>query len=193
MTSKKILIVVGSPRKQGNSARLAEKVKEGAVSAGAHAEMIALHELDIQPCSACDSCQLEDEADCILEDDMRALYPKIRGADAIVIASPIYWFAVSAQTKLFIDRGFYALGGPGGWKTLANKEFAVLLVYGDSDPLSSGAINAIHAFQDAFRYIGAQKVHYLHASASQAGEINQQPAVLEQAFRIGQELASGKP
>lgn len=190
MPTKRVLIVVGSPRKQGNSMILAEQVQSGAMASGAAVELVVLHELNIQPCSACDSCQVDDETDCVIEDDMRPLYPKLRAADAVVIVTPIYWFTVSAQTKLFIDRGFYALGGPGGWKALANKEFAILLVYGDSDPLWSGAINAIHTFQDAFRFIGAEKYQFLHTHASQAGDVRRNATVLEAAYRIGQRLAA---
>ena len=188
MTQKKILIVNGSPRKQGNSTVLASRVQSGALESGAHVDLVELHEMVIQPCSACESCQLAQEDECIIEDDMQTLYPKLRQADVLVIVSPIYWFTVSAQTKLFIDRGFYALGGPDGWSALGQKEFAVLLVYGDSDPLSSGVANAIHTFQDIFRYIGANDHHFLHASASEAGEIAKNQVVLKEAFEIGKRL-----
>ena len=83
---------------------------------------------------------------------MRRLYPKLMAADAIVIASPIYWFTVSAQTKLFMDR-WYALGGADGY-ALAGKKFGVVLAYADADPFSSGAVNALRTFQDAFSYAG---------------------------------------
>ena len=108
--SKKIIIIKGSPRKSGNSAALAEQVAAGAQAAGAEVESIYLHGLDIQPCDACEACQGAADLDCIIDDDMQTLYPKIRQADAIVYASPIYWFNLSAQMKLFIDR-CYSLGG----------------------------------------------------------------------------------
>ena len=67
-----------------------------------------------------------------------------------MIASPIYWFTISAQTKLFIDR-WYALESSQG-SVLKGKQFGILLTYGDDDPYTSGAINAIRTFQDMFRY-----------------------------------------
>ncbi len=94
---RNILILKGSPRERGNSAVLAEKAAEGALAAGAQVESIYLHGLDIRPCDACDLCL--EQGECVIEDDMRPLYPKLAAADAILLASPIYWFTFSAQLK----------------------------------------------------------------------------------------------
>jgi multimeric flavodoxin WrbA len=117
---------------------------------------------------------------------MQRLYPILREASGIVIASPIYWFTLNAQAKLCIDR-WYALEGPGG-SALAGKQFGLLLTYGDSDPYTSGAINAIHTFQDMARYLKADIVGIVYGSASQAGEIQNQPVLLERAYQLGQQL-----
>jgi multimeric flavodoxin WrbA len=103
---------------------------------------------------------------------MKLLYPKIKAADVIVIASPIYWFTISAQTKLFMDR-WYALGGDDGYD-LAGKKFAIVLAYADADPFTSGAVNALRTFQDAFNYIGAEVVGTVYGSAWKAGEIKKE-------------------
>ena len=108
MSSKRIVVVKGSPRENGNSAQLATQVVEGAREAGARIESFYLHGMEINPCDACDACHAEPYSGCIVEDDMQILYPKLLEANALVIASPIYWFTVSAQTKLFMDR-CYAL------------------------------------------------------------------------------------
>ncbi|MBA7688575.1 putative NAD(P)H-dependent FMN-containing oxidoreductase YwqN [subsurface metagenome] len=104
MSSKKVIIVLGSPRKNGNSSTLAQKASEGIKSMGVEFESFYLHEMDIKPCTACDTCQKAIDKYCITYDDMQILYPKILEAYALLIASPIYWFTVSAQTKLFMDR-----------------------------------------------------------------------------------------
>jgi multimeric flavodoxin WrbA len=189
MSGRQIIIVNGSPRKNGNSTLLAEQVAAGARSAGAVVESFMLHTLDIRPCDACDVCQETAEGMCVIRDDMQLLYPRLQRADAIVIASPIYWFSVSAQTKLFIDR-CYALDSPQG-SALAGKQFGIVLTYGDSDPFSSGAVNAIHMFQDACRYLKADVAGIIHGSASKAGEIRQQPVLLEKAYQLGQHLGNG--
>jgi multimeric flavodoxin WrbA len=183
---KHILIVNGSPRKKGNSVILAEQVMLGAKEAGAQVEIFFLHNMSIQPCSACDACQ--ETQDCTIQDDMQILYPKLRRADAIVIASPIYWFTINAQTKLFIDR-WYALEGPQG-NVLAGRQVGIVLTYGDTDPFTSGAVNAIHTFQDMCRYIGANIAGIVYGSATKEGEIQNQPGLLEKAYQLGQKLGA---
>ncbi len=192
MTSKKVLILNGSPRPGGNSSILAEQVRKGAEEAGAVAEVIYLHGLDINPCDACDSCQGVAEIDCIVEDDMQTLYPKVREADAIVYATPIYWFTVTAQTKIFMDR-CYGMGtdveGIEG-HALAGKRIGVVLVYEGDDPFDSGAINAIRMYQDMFNYIPADLVGFVYGTALDPGEIRKQGDVMVKALELGTTLGS---
>jgi hypothetical protein len=105
MMSKSILILKGSPRKHGNSAALADQIYAGAKKAGAEVESVYLSGLEINPCDACDACQEGDQG-CIVQDDMQALYPQLKAADVIVLASPIYYFTITAQIKAFIDRWY---------------------------------------------------------------------------------------
>jgi multimeric flavodoxin WrbA len=188
----KVLIVKGSPREHGNSAALADQVAAGAQTAGAHTESHFLHGLDIRPCDGCDFCQGAADMGCIIEDDMQLLYPKIREADAIVYASPVYWFTVSAQLKLFMDR-CYALGGGSDYvasHALAGKRIGIVLAYGGDDPFDSGAINAIRMFQDAFNYIPAEIVGMVYGCASDAGEIRLNKDLMAEAHELGRKLAS---
>jgi multimeric flavodoxin WrbA len=187
MTRPSILILKGSPREKGNSSTLAEQAAAGARQAGADVESFHLHALDIRACDACDLCQEDGQVDCVIPDDMQLLYPKLRQADAILVASPIYWFTISAQTKLFIDR-WYALQSPQG-NELAHKKFGVILTYGDTDPYTSGAINAIHTFQDMFRYLKSDLVGIVYGSASDVSDVQKQPELMEQAFKLGARLA----
>jgi multimeric flavodoxin WrbA len=187
MSQRRIVILKGSPRKRGNSSILAERVAAGAVAAGAAVESFDLQDMDIRPCDGCDYCQ--GTGDCVIADDMQALYPRLRAADGIVIASPIYWFTVNAQVKALLDR-WYALEGAGE-SALAGKEFGILLTYGDVDPYASGAVNAIRMFQDICRYEKAEIVGFVYGSASQAGDIEAQPEVMQQAYALGQRLGTG--
>jgi multimeric flavodoxin WrbA len=184
--SKQILILKGSPREWGNSAVLADQVAKGAKAAGAQVESIYLHSMDIRPCDACDMCH-EGHEGCIIEDDMQQLYPKLIAADAIVIASPIYWFTISAQMKLCIDR-WYGLETPKG-SVLAGKKIGIVLTYGDSDLYTSGAINAIYTFQHMFRYIRSEIVGMVYGTASNVGDVGKQSALMEQAYKLGEKLA----
>ena len=188
MSSKKVVIVMGSPRKNGNSTTLAQRVAKGAEAAGAEVESFYLHEMDIKPCDACDICLEDSSKDCIIDDDMQNLYPKLRQADALVIASPIYCFTVAAQTKLFLDR-CYGLGGPQG-NALKGKRIGIVLTYGDSDPFDSGAVNAMRTFQDIFAYIGSPIVSMVYGSASKAGEIKANRDLMEKAYKMGEQLVT---
>ncbi len=188
MSARKILIFTGSPRKDGNSATLAGQVAAGAMASGAKVESFYLQGMDIRTCDACEACRDKSETDCILDDDMKDLFPKLRQADAIVIASPIYWFTVSAQTKLFMDR-WYALGGPQG-HAFKGKRFGIVLTYADADPFSSGAVNALRTFQDALNYVGASSIGMVYGSAWEAGEIKKNKELMEKAYDLGKQLAS---
>lgn len=92
----------GSPRKKGNTEILASAVIEGIIESGGQVEQVVLNGLDISPCVSCGGC--EKTGQCVIDDEMQDLYPKIDAADCVIIASPIYFYGVSAQTKLFIDR-----------------------------------------------------------------------------------------
>ncbi len=181
---KRVLVFKGSPREKGNSSMLAEKAAEGASAAGAEVESFSLHVMDIRPCDACDTCH--ETGVCVLKDDMQLLYPKLQKADAIVIASPIYWFTMSAQTKLFIDR-WYALETSQG-NALKGKQFGILLTYGDTDPYSSGAINAMRTFQDMMRYIGAEISGMVYGTALDIGDVQKQPELMARAYKLGEKL-----
>lgn len=186
MSAKKILVVLGSPRKKGNSALLAEKVAAGAKAAGAEVETFFLQKMTIAPCTACDGCRKKKATGCVVQDDMQQLYPKILAADALVIASPVYWFSVSAQTKAFIDRWYALNKNPG---TLAGKNLGVVLSFAGEDVFTSGAVNALRMFQDMCAYLGVRIESMIYGQAWKAGEISANTAVLAEAFQLGRRLA----
>jgi multimeric flavodoxin WrbA len=133
------------------------------------------------------------DVNCIIDDDMQVLYPKLREADAVVYASPIYWFTISAQLKLFIDR-CYGFGGDTDEPedhALAGKRIGVVLTYGGDDPYDSGAINAIRTFQDMFDYVPANIVGIVYGYALDAGEIKGDEEVMQKAYELGKKLAAG--
>lgn len=188
MGSKKVMVVMGSPRKNGNSIALAQRVIAGAKAAGGDVESFYLHYMNIKPCSACDVCRGENNKGCNIKDDMQKLYPKLRQADALVIASPIYWFTMAAQTKLFMDR-LYALEGKEG-HALKGKRIGIVLTYADADPFVSGAVNALRTFQDVFAYIGSNIVGMVYGSANKPGEIKANRPLMRKAYMLGKQIAT---
>ena len=183
---KHVLVFKSSPRQNGNSSLLADQASAGAKAAGAEVESFSLHMMDIRPCDACDVCQ--ETGVCVLKDDMQMLYPKLKESDAIILASPIYWFTISSQLKLFIDR-WYGMESSQG-NALKGKQFGILLTYGDTDPYSSGAINAIRTFQDMFRYIGGNLVGIVYGTAMDVGDVQKHPELMEGAYKLGQKLGT---
>lgn len=188
---KKVLVLLGSPRKKGNSAILAAQIARGAKAAGAKVETVFLHGLKIAPCNSCYACQKERSKGCAIKDAMQDLYPKLLEADAWVVASPVYWFTMSAQTKLFLDRCFALLAH--GQNVFAGKRIAIAMSYGDADPFSSGCVNALRTFQDAFNYTRAKIVGMVYGSAYGAGEIRANDALMKAAEELGKELVCLAP
>ncbi len=183
---KKVLILLGSPRKKGNSTILAQQIAKGAEAAGATVDSLYIHGMDIKACQACWNCQKPDTKGCVIKDDMQSVFPKLIEADAWVIATPVHWFNMSTQTKLWLDRCF-ALAAYG--KDPFRKRIGIAISFGDTDPFTSGAVNAIRTFQDAFRYVGAKIDGIVYGSATNVGEINQNTKLLEDAEKLGAKLA----
>lgn len=99
----KVVGILGSPCVDGNTAELLDAVLEGARSEGAGVQRFDLPRMNIHPCLECGGC--DTGAVCVHgNDDMREIYSMIRAVDAIVIASPIFFMGVTAQTKAMIDR-----------------------------------------------------------------------------------------
>lgn len=186
---KKVIVILGSPRKKGNSAILADQIAMGAIAKKAAVETVYLNGLNISPCRACMNCQKKRSTGCAIQDDMQDIYRKLIAADAWVIASPVYWFAMSAQTKLFMDRCF-ALPAYGK-DPFAGKRIAIAMTYGGEDPFDSGCVNALRTFQDAFGYTQSPIIGMVYGSAMEAGGIKSNKKLLKEAFELGRKIVSG--
>jgi multimeric flavodoxin WrbA len=184
--TKQVLVILGSPRKKGNSSMLATRISRGAKSAGAEVETVFLHALKISPCRGCDTCKKANSKGCAIKDDMQEVYRKLIKADAWVIASPVYWFTMSAQTKIFMDR-CYGLTAYAE-SPFAGKRIAIAMSYGDADPVKSGCVNALRTFQDAYRYTGSKIVGMVYGSAIDVGEIADNKALMREAEELGKRL-----
>jgi multimeric flavodoxin WrbA len=101
----KIIGFIASPRKEGNTAWIVNKILEGANEQGAETQSWYFSDLDIKPCRSCYGCKQGDRG-CIINDDMQKLYGAIEHADALILGSPVYMGQMSAQAKIFTDRLF---------------------------------------------------------------------------------------
>ena len=98
-----ILILSGSPRKGGNTDLLVEAFAKGA-SQKHHVEVVSVHDYKVNPCMGCNACFKNKANACVQNDDMSLIYEKMSRADMLVIASPVYFYGLSAQLKAVIDR-----------------------------------------------------------------------------------------
>lgn len=191
INNPKVLIVHGSPRKNGYSSFLAGRAAKGIADAGGTHRDVFLHGLRISPCSACNSCRKKGARYCVIDDDMARLYPEIVKSPAILLAGPVYWFTLSAQTKLFLDR-FYGLDVESN-HCLRGKRIGAILSYGDSDPYRAGAVNAINTIRDMFRYTESDLVGVVYGTEQGPAERRRKHPAAEEAYRLGCKLTSQPP
>ena len=188
MKHMKVLVLMASPRARGNSTILAGEAAKGAKDAGATVEAFRLAKLKIGPCLACDGCRRPGARGCVRKDDIQLLHAKLRASDALIIASPVYWFTMSGQAKLFMDR-LYAFGAE-TYKPLKGKRIGIIMTYGDADPFVSGAVNAFRSFQDAFAYVGAPIKGMVYGTADKPGDVRANESLMKEAYALGRKLGA---
>ena len=113
-----ILILQGSPRAKGNTAWMAEEYKNAAEAAGHQVTIVNVAKKKIAGCLACEYCHGKGEGVCVQKDDMQEIYPLLAEAEVLVLASPIYYFTLSAQIQAPIQR-FYSMMKPANVKKSA--------------------------------------------------------------------------
>ena len=121
---KKVLILSGSPRKNGNSDILCDEFMRGALESGNQVEKIRVSEKKIDFCSGCYYCQ-KSGGICAKKDDMAEVLQKIIDADVLVLASPVYFYSIDAQLKSLIDRTVAR------WTEVKDKEFYYIVTSAD--------------------------------------------------------------
>jgi multimeric flavodoxin WrbA len=186
----KVLGIMGSPRIKGNSDLLLDEALKGAQSRGAEVEKIVVDKLNISPCKEYYGC-LKD-GNCVIRDDMDDLYPKILDADVIIVASPMFFYTVSAQLMLLISRcqalwarkyvlknldippkkgAFIAVGATKGEKLFDGPKLTIKYFF--------QAINADYTEELLVRGVDKR------------GEIKDHPTALADAFELGKILIEG--
>lgn len=176
----KILALTGSPRKEGNTDILVDRVLSGAATAGHQCEKIYLYDLDLLPCIDCRTCKKGDKV-CTRDDDMRDIYPKIEGADVIIFGTPLYWYGPSGPMKLLIDR-LLPYSGTG---SLKGKQ-AVLVIPSAEGPAACDAV--VTMFRLSFDYLGIGIADVLLPIAYEKGEVAKDAEILDRAYMAGSSL-----
>lgn len=177
--SKKVLVISASPRKGGNSDLLCDSLIQGAEQAGHTIEKVFLADKKISYCTGCGVCNSKQV--CVQKDDMATLLDSMLAANVIVMATPIYFYAMNGQLKTFIDRCCTK------YTQILNKEFYFIMTAADAHSLSvERTMEGFRGFMDCLD--GAQEKGTLYATQVwQKGDV-QGTKFIDQAYQIGKSI-----
>ena len=177
--SKKVLIIATSPRKNGNSAKLALEFEKGVKENSNDCEIIYLCEKNINFCKGCFACITSHK--CIINDDMNEILDKMKISDVIVFATPVYFYTINAQMKTLIDRIVPQ------YTSLSNKEFYFIITAADTDlNMMERSIECFRGFLDCLENPTEKGIIY-GVGAWQKGEIKDTKAIQE-AYEMGKNV-----
>jgi len=193
MLTMKVLGLFGSPRRGGNTDLLLEEMLRGAQSRGAEIEKIFLSDWDISGCRECRRCEID--GNCVIKDQMQKLYPKLLQTDYIILASPIFFYGVTAQAKRMIDRcqalwaRKYILKKTSVQEKSARRKGWFISVAGSrGEKVFQGAILTVRYFFDALNVEYAGELTFGRIDSK--GAIKKHPSGLKEAFEAGQRLVT---
>lgn len=186
-----ILMLTGSPIRDGNTAALGEWFVAGARVGGAVVEIVnaAKIESKVNGCQSCRACQKRTEYGCVFNDGVKGALDKMIAADAIVMATPMYFFSASAQIKALLDRMFslYKWDNEKGTMQTPLKGKLFALVASAHDV---GGFDALEApFRMTAEYTGMKYLSLLVPNAGVSGEVRKQPGAREKAEAFGRTVA----
>ena len=188
----RITAVYGSPRRRGNTATLLKHAVVGARSAGARVEEISLRDKKITPCLEIYGCK--DSGQCVIRDDFGGVRDTLLASDGIIIASPIFFYSVSAHTKILMDRcqslwvkKNWVAPGEEPLPDIRKKALFISVGATTGKQLFKGPLLTMRYFLDVLDADIWESL--LVRGVDLEGEIYQHPEHLEEAYRLGRELA----
>ncbi len=198
MTDKKqpyIVGILGSPRVGGNVDLLLDAALQGAAESGAKVVKLVLNDLNIRPCQDCGGCN--ETGRCVIRDDMDQVYEAIEAMDGMVLASPVYFGGVTAQTKAMIDRcqalwaRKYLLGKPLSADGHNRNRDVLLLatLAGDSAQDVAGIRAEVAYFVDT---LDSEYTDLIYPKIARAGEVENHWEAVGQAREAGAQLARSR-
>ena len=186
-----ILAIYGSPRRNGNTSLLLKKAVQGAIEAGAEVEEIFLRDLNMSPCLEIYTCKKTGR--CVIQDDFQKVYDKLLECHGLILASPIFFYAVSAHTKIFMDRcqslwaKKYCLEKVPAEKPGASRKGLFISAGATKGKkLFDGTLLSIHYFFEALDMELWKSL--LYRGLDLKGDVLKHPEYLEEAYCAGKEL-----
>jgi multimeric flavodoxin WrbA len=186
----KIVIISGSPKKEGNTDTLVRWFCEGAKSKGAEIEVVraASLKMKVAGCSSCRVCQKKKAYGCVIKDDASKVISKMAAADVVVMATPLYFYAMSAQLKSVMDRMFALYkwdNETGAMETVMKGKTFVLLASAYED---IGLKELEFPFKQTAKYTSMKYMSLLVPNAGISGEIGKLPKVRDKAIALGKKI-----
>ena len=187
-----ILAVYGSPRRKGNTSLLLKKAVEGAKEAGAMVEEVVLRDLKMSPCLEIYGCKLTGR--CVIDDDFQPLYDKLLVCQGVILASPVFFYTVSAHTKIMMDRcqslwvkRYWMEKTPFGKKNYSRKGLFISAGATKGKRLFDGILLTVRYFFDTLDADLWKAL--LYRGLDFEGDVLKHPDYLEEAYAAGAEFA----
>jgi multimeric flavodoxin WrbA len=188
----KILAIYGSPRRKGNTALLLQKAVQGARATGAEVEELVLRDLKMSPCLEIYGCK--ETGRCVIDDDFQEVYDQLLSAGGVILASPMFFYSVSAHTKILMDRcqslwvrKYWIEKRPFGKSDAARKGLFISVGATKGKRLFDGALLTVKYFFDTFDAELWRSLLYRELDFE--GDILEKPQYLDEAHEAGRELA----
>ena len=183
MAAKRIVILNGSPRRQGNTSALVRAFTQGAESAGHTVTEFFLDGMDIRGCKGCFGGHSGRECPCVQKDDMAQIYPAVKDCDVVVLASPLYYWNMSGQTRTAVDR-LFALEEGDGNLLRGNGRSSALLMAAEGNGFEDVVTYYDHLMEHLrWKNLG----HVLAGGNMNVGDIKDKPEI-RQAYELGRSI-----
>ncbi len=179
----KIVAIVGSPRLKGNTNYLVDRALEEAAGLGVDTEKILLSEYDVRPCLGHDNCASYKA--CLQPDDTGWILDKFREADGVILATPVYWYNISAQMKAFIDRNYFPYKHDQKYKARAVGIIIVAEQEGIEDTL-----HTLKQFVDWCFDITENRLFIASGYANRIGDAGKNAKLVADASKLGKQMAA---
>jgi len=187
---KKILVLSGSPRKNGNTALLVKWFSQGARSKGAQVDIVntAFLKYKTTGCMSCRMCQKLKEYECVVNDEAKPVLAKIAKVDVVVMATPLYFFSASAQLKLIFDRMFslYKWDNDAGTMKTPLKGKTFVLIASAFEDVGLGALERPFALTASYTKMKFKSL--LIPNAGESGDVKDRANIRNKAIAFGKKV-----
>ncbi|NIO03501.1 MAG: flavodoxin family protein [Proteobacteria bacterium] len=188
----RIVAIYGSPRRKGNTSTLLDRAAQGASDAGAEVEKVILRDLEMSPCLEIYGCK--ETGRCVIKDDFERIHDQLLACDGLMLASPIFFYSVSATTKILMDRcqslwvkKHWIDKVPFGRRELKRKGLFISVGATRGKRLFEGTLLTVRYFFDV---LDAELWRtLLYRELDFEGDVMKHPEYLQEAYETGQELA----